>query len=79
MFKAWRKKNMLKKLQEDCFHEYHIVSTYEVDIGKYEYKWVTYHDMYCPICDKTVCEISDTKAKREIERQKVRNNYKEAY
>jgi hypothetical protein len=79
MFKKWRKKNMLKKLQEDCFHEYHIVSTYTVDIGKYEYDWVTHHDIYCPICDKTVYQVTDRKVKREIERQKIRNNYKEAY
>ena len=70
---------MLKKLQEDCFHEYHIVATYEVDIGKYEYKWVTRHDIYCPMCDKTIYEATSIQAKRELERQKVRNSYKESY
>jgi hypothetical protein len=80
VFKKWSKKRVLKKLQEDCIHEYHIVSTYETDIGgSFDYKWVTRHDMYCPICDKTVYEVTTIQAEREIERQKVRNEYKESY
>lgn len=82
MFKKWTKRRELKKVQEECFHEYHIVSTYEIDIREWYYspdRLVTHHDMYCPICDKTVYSMSDISAKRALERQKVRNEYKESH
>lgn len=78
MFRKWNKKRLLKKLQNDCFHEYHIVSTYKIDIGNYCSNYVMRHDLYCPICDKTVDRVTDTDAKRELEKQKVRNEYKES-
>lgn len=77
MFKKWNKARLLKKLQEECFHEYHIVSSYTIDIGTYRYIPRKYHDIYCPICDKTIEEVTDAETKRELEKQKVRNKYKE--
>lgn len=76
MFKRWIKKRALLKIQEECFHEYHIVSTYE-DFDSYSYDFFTRHDIYCPICDKTVYSVSDAEAKREITKRKLRDEYRD--
>lgn len=78
MFKTWKKKRALKRMQEDCFHEYSIVSTYQVDSGKYSYKydWVDRHDMYCPICEHMLYRMSNLKANRQIKMQELRESHK---
>lgn len=80
MFEKWKKARILKKLQEECFHEYHIVSKYRADTGKYAlfHDYQDHYDLYCPICDKTIYAISKTGTDRYLERQKVRNEYNES-
>lgn len=82
MFKSWRKNRAIKKIQEDCFHVYHIVSTYKLDIsGTFasQYDWQDHHDLYCPKCDQEIHEIWNRDAERILETQIIRDEYKEKY
>ncbi|MEK4025409.1 hypothetical protein [Sporosarcina sp. FSL W7-1283] len=79
MFSDWKKKRLLEKLQEECFHDYHTIHSYKVEIGYYSSNVVTRYDMYCPICDKTIYGIDEVSKTRHLERQKVRKTYKESY
>lgn len=77
MFKRWTKKRILKKMQEECFHSYHIISEYKMDTENYSYSRniEDFFDMYCPKCDKTVFKVNKRRARRELEKQHVRDSY----
>ena len=78
MFERWRVKRELKRLQAQCPHDWHVLRTFKVAVShKYasEYDWRDYHDMYCPICEKTEYKVTDAARVRYEQKRRIRRLY----
>lgn len=69
MLSGFLKRREIKKLQRSCPHKFEIVYDTGYRFERNEY------DLYCPLCDKTMFQLSEREKEIVMNSQKIKENF----